>query len=115
MSKLGLVAYEESSQNRFLGYELGREHQPSEQRAAQIDEEIHRLIERQHQSVTALLARERGKLDQLAACLLEQEVADNEKMNELLGPRPLATGARTEPAQSRRVVSRVATNQQSIR
>jgi len=115
MSKLGLVAYEESSQNRFLGYELGREHQPSEQRAAQIDEEIHRLIERQHQSVTALLARERGKLDQLAACLLEQEVADNGKMNELLGPRPKAPGARTEPAQSRRVVSRVATNQQSIR
>jgi hypothetical protein len=36
-------------------------------------------------------------------------------MNELLGPRPQAPGARTEPAQSRRVVSRVAANQQSIR
>jgi cell division protease FtsH len=115
MSKLGLVAYQESSQNRFLGYELGREHLPSEQRAAQIDQEIHRLIEGQHQSVTTLLTRERGKLDRLAACLLEQEVADHGKMYELLGPRPQPAGVKTEPAQSRRVVIPVAANQQPIR
>ena len=89
MSKLGLVADQESSSNRFLGYELGREQRLSEQRAAQIDEEIHRLIEGQHQSVTALLTRERDKLDRLAACLLEHEIANNATLNELLGPRPL--------------------------
>ncbi len=36
MSKPGLVAYQESSQNRFLGYEPGRERLLSEQQAAQI-------------------------------------------------------------------------------
>jgi len=108
MSKLGLVAYEESSQNRFLGYELGREHLPSEQRAAQIDQEIHRLIEGRHQSVTSLLTRERGKLDRLAACLLEQEVADHEKINELLGPRPQLPGNETGAAQGSHGVSPVA-------
>jgi cell division protease FtsH len=108
MSKLGLVAYQESSQNRFLGYELGREHLLSEQRAAQIDQEIYRLIEGQHQSVTTLLTRERGKLDRLAACLLEQEVADHGKINELLGPRPQPAGLKSEPAQSRREVSPIA-------
>jgi len=108
MSKLGLVAYEESSQNRFLGYELGREHLPSEQRAAQIDQEIHRLIEGRHQSVTSLLTRERGKLDRLAACLLEQEVVDHEKINELLGPRPQLPGNETGAAQGSHGVSPVA-------
>jgi len=108
MSKLGLVAYEESSQNRFLGYELGREHLPSEQRAAQIDQEIHRLIEGRHQSVTSLLTRERGKLDRLAACLLEQEVVDHEKINELLGPRPQLPCNETGAAQGSHGVSPVA-------
>ena len=108
MSKLGLVAYQESSQNRFLGYELGREHLPSEQRAAQIDQEIHRLIEGRHQSVTSLLTRERGKLDRLAACLLEQEVVDHEKINELLGPRPQLPGNETGAAQGSHGVSPVA-------
>jgi cell division protease FtsH len=106
MSKLGLVAYQESSQNRFLGYELGREHLPSEQRAAQIDQEIHRLIEGRHQTVTTLLTRERGKLDRLAACLLQQEVVDHEKMNELLGPRP-----QPGMAQSRLAASPIAASQ----
>jgi cell division protease FtsH len=95
MSKLGLVAYQESGQNRFLGYELGRERLLSEQRAAQIDQEIHRLIEGQHESVTMLLTRERGKLDQLAAYLIEQEIADHKKIIELLGPRPSPAGDKT--------------------
>ena len=111
MSKLGLVAYQESSQNRFLGYELGRENLLSEQRAALIDQEIHRLIETQHQFVATLLSRERGKLDQLAACLLGQESADHAKMNELLGPRPEPTGFKVGTAQGRRMVSPVAANQ----
>jgi cell division protease FtsH len=111
MSKLGLVAYQESSQNRFLGYELGREHLLSEQRAAQIDQEIHRLIEGRHQSVTTLLTRERVKLDQLAACLLEQEVADHGKMHELLGPRPQPSGDETGMVQSRQAVSPIDASQ----
>ncbi|MGD8629836.1 MAG: ATP-dependent zinc metalloprotease FtsH [Gammaproteobacteria bacterium] len=111
MSKLGLVAYQESSQNRFLGYELGREHLPSEQRAAQIDQEIDRLIESQHQSVTALLTRERGKLDRLASCLLEQEVADHGKMNELLGPRAQPAGDKTGSARDRCMANPIAVNQ----
>jgi len=110
MSKLGLVADQDSSQNRFLGYELGREHLLSEQRAAQIDQEIHRLIEAQHQLVATLLTRERGKLDQLAACLIKQEVADHAKMNELLGPRPQPAGFKVGSAQGRHMVSPVAAN-----
>jgi cell division protease FtsH len=107
MSTLGLVAYQESSQNRFLGYDLGREPLLSEQRAAQIDQEIHRLIEGQHQSVTTLLTRERGKLDQLAAYLLEQEIADHKKIIELLGPRPRPVVDKTRTGQAQDEDSRI--------
>ena len=69
------------------------------------------MIEGQHQTVTTLLTRERGKLDRLAACLLEQEVADHGKMHELLGPRSQPSGDETGMAQSRRAVSPIAASQ----
>jgi cell division protease FtsH len=101
MSKLGLVAFHESSENRFLGYELGREHRLSEQWATQIDREISRLIDTQHRMVTALLGRERGNLHRLATRLLEKEVVDHEMLYELLGPRPQPDGDSTAMAEDR--------------
>jgi len=88
MSELGLAAYQSGSADRFLGYELGRERAYSETTAAAIDREVSRLLDDRHQVVTALLKRERRKLDRLAAHLLAHEVADNTRLVELLGPRP---------------------------
>jgi cell division protease FtsH len=88
MSELGLAAYQSGSENRFLGYELGREHAYSEHTAAGIDREVFRLLEERHQTVTELLGRERDRLDRLAAHLLVHEVANHTQLTELLGPRP---------------------------
>lgn len=88
MSDLGLAAYQGGSENRFLGYELGREHSYSEHTAAGIDREVFRLLEERHQTVTTLLERERDRLDRLAAHLLVHEVASHTQLTELLGPRP---------------------------
>ncbi len=88
MSGLGLAAYQGASADRFLGYELGQERAYSEDTAAAIDREVNRLLDERHQAVTALLTRERDRLDRLAAHLLAHEVADYEQLNELLGPRP---------------------------
>jgi cell division protease FtsH len=98
MSELGLAAYQDSAQERFLGYELGRDRGPSERTADRIDQEVHRLLEKQHEVVTTLLTRERDKLDQLAACLLEQEVVNHQQLIDLLGPRPEPPDQGTEPA-----------------
>jgi len=96
MSELGLAAYQGASADRFLGYDLGRERTYSEDTAAAIDREVNRLLDDRHQEVTTLLTRERDKLDRLAAHLLAHEVADNNQLKELLGPRPKSPRAGPE-------------------
>jgi cell division protease FtsH len=108
MSELGLAAYEDSTQERFLGYELGRGTRPSECTAARIDQEIHRLLEEQREVVTNLITRERDKLDRLAACLLKQEVVDHEQLIHLLGPRPKPPDQETEPTHHKPDDTRIA-------
>jgi cell division protease FtsH len=43
-----------------------------------VDEEVRRIVEQSHQEVVALLQENRGKLDSLAAALLEHETLDEE-------------------------------------
>jgi cell division protease FtsH len=91
MSDLGLAAHQDSSPNRFLGYELARQPAFSEHTAARIDREVQRLLTQQHERVTALLRRERDKLERLAARLLDQEIINHAQLIDLLGPRPEPT------------------------
>jgi cell division protease FtsH len=101
MSDLGLAAHQDSTRNRFLGYELGRQPVYSEHTAARIDREVRRLLAEQHERVRTLLARERDKLDRLASCLLDQEVIDHAQLIELLGPRPEPPGDEARAAPDR--------------
>ena len=43
-----------------------------------VDEEVRRIVEQAHKQVVALLKKNRGKLDSLAAALLEHETLDEE-------------------------------------
>jgi cell division protease FtsH len=43
-----------------------------------VDEEVHRIVDESHREVVALLQENRGKLDSLAAALLEHETLDEE-------------------------------------
>jgi cell division protease FtsH len=43
-----------------------------------VDEEVHRIVDESHKEVVALLQENRGKLDSLAAALLEHETLDEE-------------------------------------
>jgi cell division protease FtsH len=108
MSELGLAAYQGASADRFLGYELGREHAYSENTAAAIDREVSRMLDVRHQEVTTLLTRERDKLERLAAHLLAHEVADNRQLEALLGPRPRAPGGGRDTGNGRDAATRIA-------
>ncbi len=108
MSDLGLAAHQDSSQNRFLGYELGGQPAYSEHTAARIDREVRRLLAEQHERVTTLLGRERDKLDRLASCLLDQEVIEHAQLIELLGPRPGPVGDETKAAHDKPDKTRIA-------
>jgi cell division protease FtsH len=56
----------------------------SEERAAQIDEEISKVIEEAHARVRGILSQRRKVLDDLAHLLLEKEVVQGEELREML-------------------------------
>ncbi len=90
MSELGLTAYDSSSEDRFLGYELGQGRPYSEDTARRIDAEVERLLDDSHSAVLNLLESAHDRLDQLAAALLEKETVEYDELVQLLGPRPAA-------------------------
>jgi cell division protease FtsH len=82
---LGLVSYDRPSQPTFLpeGFSKGKGY--SEAKAAQIDEEISRLIEEAHQRVRKILSERRGVLDRLAALLAVKETVQGEELRRMMG------------------------------
>ena len=74
MSKsLGLVNYEESSDEIFIGRDLGHTKNFSEKVASQIDEEVRGIIDECHQKAKALISEHRFVLDECAKQLIEKE------------------------------------------
>jgi len=88
MSELGLAAYDSSSEDRFLGYELGQGRTYSEDTAKRIDEAVGALLEERHAAVRRLLEDARDRLDRLAEALLTQETVEYDELERLLGPKP---------------------------
>jgi cell division protease FtsH len=83
--RLGPVSYKLSEEDPFLGREIHQQRQFSERTLEIIDEEVGRLLREQDQRATELLARQRTKLDALAARLLEKEELDEEEIEAVLG------------------------------
>ena len=84
MSPLGPVAYGESHDTVFLGRDITRSENVSEDTARKIDAEIHRIIEEQYQRATDILAQHRDALDKVAEALLEYETIDGKHVLEIL-------------------------------
>ena len=84
MSPLGPVAYGESHDTVFLGRDITRNENVSEDTARKIDAEIHRIIEEQYQRATDILAQHRDALDKVAEALLEFETIDGKHVMEIL-------------------------------
>jgi cell division protease FtsH len=63
-----------------------------------IDEEIRRIVDAAHDEVVALLQENRGKLDSLAAALLEHETLDEDDAYAAAGVEHAATNGADRPA-----------------
>ncbi len=87
MGALGLAAFEADEEQPFLGYELAQGRDYSEATAAQIDKEVRRLLDEQHQVVSQLLSNAQEKLNALVEALLVEETVNQEELTRLLGPR----------------------------
>ena len=87
MGSLGPMALSADEEQPFLGYELAKGRDYSEETASLIDRDVQRLLEARIESDHQILTDARQKLDNLAQVLLQEETIDQEKLTKILGVR----------------------------
>ncbi|MGB0416103.1 MAG: ATP-dependent zinc metalloprotease FtsH [Coraliomargarita sp.] len=107
MTDLGPVAFGENKDHVFLGQEVARSQNYSEETAQKIDRKIHEIVEEQYKRSLQILNDNRQALDLCADALLEHETIDGKHVQEILefgeirSPilkrEPLAKEAEPEP------------------
>lgn len=84
MSSLGMIAFGENKDHVFLGKEIERQQNYSEQTARQVDSEIRRIIDEQYERCRRILNEHRSALQLLADALLEHETLEGKHVHEIL-------------------------------
>lgn len=101
MTDLGPVAYGENQDHIFLGKEISRDQNYSEATAQKIDQQIHDLVESQHQRARDILKDHREELDILGEALLKHETLEGIHVKEILEYKeirsPIRLGETGEP------------------
>src|SRR5438067_7947385 len=88
--ELGTVAYGENQDEVFLGYQVSRQQNISEETSRKIDAEIRRLVEAGYAEANKILEEKRTHLETLARGLLEFETLSGDEIKDLLaGKRPV--------------------------
>lgn len=83
--KLGPVNFGDDERQPFLGYAISQGRSYSEETAAKIDAEVHRIIEDAYDQTVALLRANVDKLDILADDLMVNEIVGRERVLEIAG------------------------------
>ena len=84
MADLGPVAYGENKDHVFLGQEIQRSQNYSEETAQRIDHAIHQIVEEQYGRALQILKDHRAALDTLADALLEHETVEGKHVHEII-------------------------------
>ncbi|HTP58683.1 MAG TPA: ATP-dependent zinc metalloprotease FtsH [Spirochaetia bacterium] len=84
-SRMGLTTYERPH-NPFLKGDsyFPTEKEYSEKIAAEIDDEVKKILQDAHEAARSILEEKRGKVEELASLLLEKEVVDREEFVRLV-------------------------------
>lgn len=99
--ELGPITLGHKHDQVFLGRDLGRERDFSEEIARAIDKEIRRTIDRCYHKGEELIVQHREKLDKLAEMLLEKETLDAVEIEALIEGKDLAELGRLKQEQAR--------------
>jgi len=88
MSDLGSMTFGRSQEEQvFLGRDISRDRNYSEEVAAKIDEEVHKIVTAAHDTARRILSENIDSLHKLAQTLKEQETVEAEELEALLaGP-----------------------------
>ncbi len=84
MSSLGLIALGENQDHIFLGKEITRTQNYSEETAELIDKEIHNLINSQYERGRIIIEEHRQALETIAQALLVHETIEGKHVKEIL-------------------------------
>lgn len=86
--KLGPLSYGSSQRGIYLGIQMPESRPYSEQIAAEIDNEVRKIVESAYNVVKDLLINKKQQLEQLAKRLLEKEIVEKEELYQILGTEP---------------------------
>ena len=95
---VGLVSYERSRQPMFPPDTFSSGKQYSEAKAAQIDDEISRIMDEAHQRVRKILSERRTVLDDLARLLSQKESVQGDELRQMLSAAVGKSAAAPEPS-----------------
>jgi len=98
--KIGPINYAERQGSDFLGTELLRGRDHSEQTAREIDEEIKRLLTEAHTRARAIVDERRAEVERITAALLQHETITGEEIARLVrgeSPESLRAGPSGPP------------------
>ncbi|MBL8992640.1 MAG: cell division protein FtsH, partial [Spirochaetia bacterium] len=84
MSRLGAISFGEKDQPVFIGREVTRQDDFSDQTAMIIDTEVKRILDEAYKETLRLLKTNLGKLKLLAEELLHKETMDSDEIYSLL-------------------------------
>lgn len=90
---LGMVQYGDDSEYVFLGREMGRQKEYSEETAEAIDKEVRRIIDEGYNTAKKIILEHRKELDQIAQGLLDYETLDGTQVEDIV-----KTGSFTPPS-----------------
>lgn len=82
--KLGPVTYGRGESQVFLGRDYTRDKEYSEEVAAEIDQEVRRIMNEAYDATMKLLSENIDKLHSLAAALMERETLEREEIENLM-------------------------------
>ncbi len=96
--ELGPQCFSNREEVLFLGREIARSNEISEETARKIDAEVKRIIDECYQQALALLTANRDKLDLLTKVLVERESLDGRDVDDLLKHGRIRTAAERNAA-----------------
>jgi cell division protease FtsH len=83
--ELGPVAYGQEDEPIFIGKEIARHKDYSEDTAQQIDEAVKRILDRSRSAAESILGERRDDLEKLAEALIQKETLVDDEIRTLLG------------------------------
>jgi cell division protease FtsH len=93
--ELGPVNYATEEEHMFLGREVARTRDHSEQTSIMIDKEVRRIIEECQAEARRVIEEHRDEIEAIADALLENEVLTAEDLERLMNGKPIEPRRRT--------------------